>query len=78
MSAYLEEEPDDEDLQSSHANDKTNLDHAEVDNSLLGTVDRAEISVLAGSEVLLVSRNGRELARDLEDRLFQNRSLLRA
>jgi hypothetical protein len=58
-------------LQSTHADDKTNLDHAEVDNSSFGAADSGKVSVFAGSEVLLVSVDGRELARDLEDGLLK-------
>ena len=73
MRTDLEEEPDDEHLESSHTDDKTTLDHAEVLDSLLCAPDGAEVSVLASTEVLLVTSDGRQLARNLVDGLFQCR-----
>lgn len=35
LASTLEEESDDEYLQRTHADNKSNLDHAEVDNALL-------------------------------------------
>lgn len=55
---YLEEEPDDNNLQRRHGDNHADLDHAEVDNSLLGAVHSAKVAVLTRAEVLLVTRNG--------------------
>ena len=74
---YLEEEPDNKDLQSAHGHHKEDLDHAEVDDALLCAADRAEVSVLARPEVFLVTGDGGQLARDLPDRLLKSRRLLR-
>ncbi len=67
VESYLEEELDNEDLQCAHTHDKTALDQAEVHDTPLGAADGAEVSVLARAEVLLVSGDGGELARDLVD-----------
>lgn len=64
---YLEEESDYEYLQRTHGNNQSNLNQTKIDNSLLGTVNSAEVSVLTCPEILDVSRNRRELAGDLED-----------
>ena len=73
--AYLEEEADDKDLQSAHANHHTALDQAKVDDSRLRASDGAEVAVLASAEVLLVPGDGRQLARDLVYRLLKGRGL---
>lgn len=75
MGTYLEEEPDYKYLQSTHGNNEGDLYHAEVDDSLLRALYRGKVSVLAGAEVLLVSRDGGELSRDLEDGLLKSRCL---
>jgi len=49
----LEEEPHNQNLQTSHAHHHDHLDQAEVEDSLLRAPDRAEVSVLAGSKVFL-------------------------
>lgn len=72
----LEEEAHDEHLQGSHADDHETLDQADVDDPLLGAADRAEVAVLSRPEVLLVSRYGRQLARDLVDGLLQDGRVL--
>jgi hypothetical protein len=73
--AYLEEEPNDKHLQGTHTDDKADLDHAKVDDPALGAVDGGKVAVFTGSEVLLVARDGGELARHLEDSLLQDRGL---
>lgn len=72
----LEEEANHEYLQSAHADDKTALDQAEVDDPLLGASNGAEVAVLAGAEVLLVAGHGGQLARDLDDGLLEGGGLL--
>lgn len=67
----MEEEPNHENLKGSHADNETALDQAEVDNPLLGASDSAEVTVLARPEVLLVSRHGRKLTRDLDYGLLE-------
>jgi hypothetical protein len=69
---YLEEESDDEHLQCPHAYNESDLNHTKVDNALLGALNGAEVSVLTGAEVLLVSRNGGELPRDFKNGLFKD------
>lgn len=54
----LEEEPDDKDLESAHADDQAGLDQAEVDNPLLCAPHGAEVAVLACAEVFLVPGDG--------------------
>lgn len=75
LASTLEKESDDEYLQGTHADNKSNLDHAKVDNTLLGACNGAEVAVLTRSKVLLVSGNGGELAGDLEDGFLQDRGL---
>ncbi len=72
----LEEEPDNKDLESAHADHQQDLDHAEVDDPLLCAADGAEVAVFAGAEVFLVPGDGRHLTRDLEERLLEGRRLL--
>ncbi len=76
--AYLEEKSHNKHLQSPHGDDKAALDQAEVYNPLFCAADGAEVSVFAGSEILLVSGNGRQLSGDLVERFFQSSSLLGA
>lgn len=71
LARALEEEANDKHLQSSHQHDKGALDHAEVDDAAFGAADGAEVAVLSGAEVLLASRDGRELAGELEDGLLE-------
>jgi hypothetical protein len=54
----LEEELNNENLESTHANHQRHLDQAEVDDPLLRAADGAEVAVLAGTEIFLVSRDG--------------------
>lgn len=72
----LEEEPDHEDLQSTHADDQTALYQAEVDNPLLRASDGAEVTVLARPEILLIPGHSRQLSRNLDDRFFKGGGLL--
>lgn len=51
----LEEEADNKDLEGTHADDEAGLDQAEVDDSLLGASNGAEVAVLTRAEVFLVS-----------------------
>lgn len=51
----LEEEPDNKDLEGTHADDEAGLDQAEVDDPFLGAPHGAEVAVLTRAEVLLVS-----------------------
>jgi hypothetical protein len=76
LARSLEEEPDDKHLQTAHADDEGDLDHAEVDDAVLGTVDGAEVSVLSGAEVLLAAGDGGDLAGDLEEGLLNDAGLL--
>lgn len=76
--AYLEEESNDKYLQTAHADDEKRLNHAKVDDAVLGAHDGRKVAVLTRAEVLLVSRNGRQLARDLVDRLLEDIGLLGA
>lgn len=72
---YLEKEPDNKHLQRPHADNQTNLDDAEIDDSLFRAVDSAEVSVLACAEVFLVSGDGRQLAGDLVEGLLEHGGL---
>ena len=56
--AYLEKEPNNKDLQTSHAHHHQALNHAEVEDPPLGASNRAEIPILARAEVLLVAGDG--------------------
>jgi hypothetical protein len=76
LARALEEEAHDKDLQGAHADNQARLDKAKVDNALLCAADGAEVTVLAGAEVLLVAGNRRKLAGYLEGRLGQRAGLL--
>ena len=67
----MEEEAHDKDLKSSHGDDEATLDQADIDDALLSRSHRAEVTVLPGAEVFLVSRDGGKLARDLENGLLK-------
>ena len=71
----MEEEPDDKDLQSRHANHHAYFDQTEIKNPLLRTPNRAKVSVLSCSEVFLHAANGAELAADFEDGVFERGGL---
>ena len=66
----LEEEPDDQDLQSRHPNHHPYFDQTEIEDSLFRTPDRAEVPVLSCTEVFLHAADRAELATDFEDRVF--------
>lgn len=72
----LEEESDNKDLKTAHGDDESNLNHAEVDNAVLSAANGSKVTVFTSSEVFLVSRDGGELARDLEDGLLEDGGLL--
>lgn len=55
----LEEEPHDEYLQASHTDHQPTLHHAKIKYPRLGALDRAEVSIFACTEVLLVAIDGR-------------------
>lgn len=74
----LEEESDNKNLQASHADDEERLDHAKVDNTVLGAGDGRKVAVLTCAEVLLVSRDCGQLAGNLVHRLFELVCLLLA
>ncbi len=76
--AYLEEESNNKHLQTAHADNKERLNHAKVDDTVLGAHDGRKVAVLTRAKVLLVSRNGRQLARDFVDRLLEDVGLLGA
>lgn len=73
---YLEEEAHDKNLQACHGHHHERLNNTQVEDSPLSAPDRAEVAVLSCAEVLLVARDGRELARQLEDRLLKRSGLL--
>lgn len=74
--AYLEEKAHDEHLQASHGDHHERLNNAQVEDSPLCAPDRAEVAVLSGAEVLLVTCDSGELAGELEDRLLKGTGLL--
>ena len=76
LTSTSEEHPHDKDLQASHADHHSALQQAEVEHPLLRAPDSAEVPVLARAEVLLLAREGGDLARHLEDRLFHAAELL--
>lgn len=67
MKTYLEEESNNEYLKAAHSNHHDDLNQAEIDYSRLRASDSAEVSVLAGAEIFLVSGDSREKARDFVD-----------
>jgi hypothetical protein len=76
LTTAREEHPHDKHLQASHADHHSALQQAEVEHPLLRAPDSAEVPVLARAEVFLLAREGGDLARDLEDRLFDAAELL--
>ena len=76
LTTAREEHPHDRHLQASHADHHSALQQAEVEHPLLRAPDSAEVPVLARAEVLLLAREGGDLARHLEDRLFHAAELL--
>lgn len=73
--AYLEEEPNNEDLEPSHAHHHQALDNTEVEDSPLRAAHRAKVPVLSRAEIFLIARDSRELARQLENRFLQRGGL---
>ena len=74
----LEEKPHHKHLQSSHRNHHQPLDDTKVEDPALRATHGAEVAVLAGPEVLLVSRDSRQLRRQLKNRLLESRCLIGA
>jgi hypothetical protein len=70
LTSTSEEHPDDEDLQTSHADHHSAFQQAEVEYSLLRTPHRAEVPVLACAEVFLLAGEGGDLAGHAEDGLL--------
>lgn len=77
LASALEEEAHNEHLQRAHGDDQEALDHAKVDDSVLGADNSSEVAVLTCAEVLLVTRDGGKLAGDLVNRLLKSRRLFR-
>jgi hypothetical protein len=67
LAPSLEEHSDDKDLQTSHADHHQTLNDGEVEDSLLCASDGGEVSVLASSEVFLLTGDCAELTAELED-----------
>lgn len=59
LSCPLEKESHNKNLQPSHTHHQPTLHHAEIKNSPLGALYRAEIAVLARAEVFLHAVDGR-------------------
>lgn len=59
LSSTLEEETDNEHLKARHGNHHQALDDTEIEDSPFRTPHGAEVAVLSGTEVLLVSGDGR-------------------
>lgn len=74
----LEEKPHHKYLQSGHRHHHQPLNDTKVENPALCATHGAEVTVLAGPEVLLVPRDGRQLRGQLENRLFESRCLFGA
>ena len=77
FAASSEEPPHDEDLETSHGNHHAAFHQAEIEDSLRGAVDRAEIAILPSTEVLLLPRQSRDLTRQLQDSLLHTAELFR-
>jgi hypothetical protein len=73
----LEEEPNNENLQSGHGNHHEAFNDAEVPDSAFRRPHGTEVAVLACSEVLLVTGDGGQLRGKLENRLFDRGGLFR-
>ena len=71
----MEEEPDDQDLQSRHPDHHAYFNQTEIEDPLLRTSNRAKVSVLSCSEVFLHATNSAELAADFEERVFERGGL---
>jgi hypothetical protein len=73
----LEKEPYDEHLQPGHTTHHQALHDTKVEDPPLRAPHSTKIPVLSRPEVLLVPRDSGQLARQLVDRFFENRGLLR-
>jgi hypothetical protein len=73
----LEEEPNDQDLQSRHPYHHPYFNQTEIEDSVFRTADRAEVPILSCTEVFLHAADRAELATDFEDRVFQRGGLFR-
>lgn len=71
----LEEESNHKNLQCSHRYHHQPLNDTKVEDPSLRTTHGTEVAVFTRPEVLLVPRDGRQLCRQLEDRLFESRCL---
>lgn len=71
----LEKEPDDKNLQTSHTNHQPTLNDAKIEDTRLSALNSAEITILACTEVLLHAVDGRQLAWNFVDGLFEGRGL---
>lgn len=76
LAPSLEEHSDDKDLQTGHADHHQTLNDGKVEDSLLCASDGGEVSILASSEVFLLTGDCAELTAELEDRVLEGRSLL--
>lgn len=76
LASASEEHSYDEHLQASHADHDGTLEQAEVEDTLLGAPDSAEVPVFASAEVFLLAGEGGDLAGDAEDGLFDAAQLL--
>lgn len=76
LASACEEHPHDKYLQASHADHDGTLEQAEVEHTLLGAPDSAEVPVFARAEVFLLAGEGGDLAGYTEDGLFDAAQLL--
>lgn len=74
----LEEKSHHKHLQSSHRHHHQSLNDTKVENPALRATHGTEVTVLAGTEVLLVPRDCRQLRGQLENRLLESRCLFGA
>lgn len=72
FSSSLEEESYYEDLQPGHAHHHDHLDQAEMEDSLLCALDRAEVAVLTCTEIFLHPTDGAQLAAHFKNHVFQH------
>ena len=71
----LKEESYNKHLKARHRNHHQTLQDAEVEDAALSAPHGGEIAVLPRAEVLLVAVDGAQLARELEDGLFEHGGL---
>ena len=76
FTSSCEEHLHNEDLQACHCNHEHCLDNVHVEYPLFRALDCAGVSVLARTEVLLLSRESRYLSGELKDSLFDAAELL--